>query len=173
MIPWFIKVYKSLKKVFLALGGNIGNVSEIFNVAIKKINESIGEVIKQSSLYKTEPWGNKDQDDFLNMVLIVETSLSAETILKETLDIEIDLGRNREKDNQFAPRKIDLDILFYGEEIINTAHLIIPHPRLHLRNFVLTPLVEIAPGLTHPLLNKTIKQLFKINEDSSVVNKVM
>jgi 7,8-dihydro-6-hydroxymethylpterin-pyrophosphokinase len=82
------------------------------------------------------------------------------------------MGRNRNKDNQFAPRTIDIDILFYDEKIINKNNLIIPHPRLHLRNFVLTPLMEISPALIHPVLNKTIKELFELNEDVSIVNKV-
>jgi 2-amino-4-hydroxy-6-hydroxymethyldihydropteridine diphosphokinase len=161
-----------MEKVFIGLGGNVGNVSENFGIAAKKIKEMIGPVIKQSSLYKTEPWGNKNQDEFLNQVLYVETNLNADEVLNKILTIEKMMGRNRTKDNQFAPRTIDLDILFYGEKIINNNNLVVPHPRLHLRNFVLTPLVEIAPALVHPILNKTIKELFKLNTDASVVNKV-
>ena len=82
------------------------------------------------------------------------------------------MGRNREKANQFAPRTIDIDILFYGKKIIKKNNLIVPHPRLHLRNFVLTPLAEIAPGLVHPVLNKTIKELLELNTDLSSVNKI-
>ena len=161
-----------MEKVFIALGGNVGNVSETFDIAIQKIEEAIGKIDNQSSLYKTEPWGNKKQDDFLNKIIIVETNLSAGEVLKKILEIENSLGRNRNKNNQFAPRTIDIDLLFYGEEIINYENLIVPHPRLHLRNFVLTPLMEIAPGLVHPVLQKTIKHLFKINTDVSVVNKI-
>lgn len=161
-----------MEKVFIAFGGNVGNVSENFEIATEKIKETIGPVIKQSSLYKTEPWGNKNQDDFLNSVICVETNLNSDEVLKNILSIEKAMGRDRNKDNQFAPRTIDIDILFYGEKIINNDNLIIPHPRLHLRNFVLRPLMEIAPGLIHPVLNKTIKELFQSNKDSSVVNKV-
>lgn len=161
-----------MEKVFIALGGNIGNVSRNFEIAIKKIEEIIGYVIKQSSLYKTEPWGNKNQDDFLNKVMCVETNLNPDEVLKNIIAIEKMMGRNRNKDNQFAPRTIDIDILFYNGNIINTGNLVVPHPRLHLRNFVLTPLMEIAPGFIHPLFNKTIKDLFKVSKDSSVVNKV-
>ena len=160
-----------MEKVFIGLGGNVGNVSENFDTAIEKIKELIGPVIKQSSLYKTEPWGNKNQDDFLNQVIYIETNKSPDEVLKNILSIEKAMGRNRNKDNQFAPRSIDIDILFYNEEIINKGNLIIPHPRLHLRNFVLTPLIEIAPGLMHPILNKKIKDLFKNNTDLSVVKK--
>ncbi|KAA9035888.1 2-amino-4-hydroxy-6-hydroxymethyldihydropteridine diphosphokinase [Ginsengibacter hankyongi] len=158
-----------MEKVFIALGGNVGRVSEKFEMAIEKIREMIGPVIKESSLYKTEPWGNKNQDDFLNSVICVETNLTSDEVLKNILAIEKAMGRNRNKDNQFAPRTIDIDILFYGNKIINTDHLIIPHPRLHLRNFVLTPLMEIAPGLIHPILNKTIEEISGLNTDSSVV----
>lgn len=161
-----------MEKVFIALGGNVGNVSENFEIASEKIKEMIGRVIKQSSIYKTEPWGNKNQNDFLNSVICVETDLNSDEVLKNILSIEKAMGRDRNKDNQFAPRTIDIDILFYGEKIINNDNLVIPHPRLHLRNFVLTPLMEIAPGLIHPVLNKTIKELFQSNKDSSLVNKV-
>jgi dihydroneopterin aldolase/2-amino-4-hydroxy-6-hydroxymethyldihydropteridine diphosphokinase len=160
-----------MEKVFIGLGGNVGNVSENFDTAIEKIKELIGPVIKQSSLYKTEPWGNKNQDDFLNQVVCVETNLKPDKVLKNILAVEKIMGRNRNKDNQFAPRTIDIDILFYGKKIINRNNLIIPHPRLHLRNFVLTPLMEIAPDLMHPILNKKIKDLFKNNTDLSVVKK--
>jgi dihydroneopterin aldolase/2-amino-4-hydroxy-6-hydroxymethyldihydropteridine diphosphokinase len=161
-----------MEKIFIALGGNVGNVSENFEIATERIKEMIGPVIKQSSLYKTEPWGNKNQDDFLNQVVCVETNLKPDKVLKNILAIEKIMGRNRNKDNQFAPRTIDIDILFYGKKIINRNNLIIPHPRLHLRNFVLTPLTEIAPGLMHPILNKKIKDLLKNNTDLSVVKKV-
>lgn len=161
-----------MEKVIIGLGGNVGNVSENFDIAIEEIKETIGPVNKQSSRYKTEPWGNKNQDDFLNQVICVETSLSPDEVLKKILAIEKTMGRNRNIDNRFTPRTIDIDILFYGKKIINNDSLAIPHPRLHLRNFVLTPLMEIAPGLVHPVLNKTIKNLAKLKTDSSLVNKV-
>ena len=160
-----------MQKIFLGLGGNVGNVSETFDIATKEIINSIGPLISKSSRYKTEPWGNKDQDFFLNQVICVETNLSAEEVLKKILNIEKKLGRDRDKDNQFAPRTIDIDILFYGEKIINTDSLTVPHPRLHLRNFVLTPLIEIAPGFIHPLFNKKIKDLVSQNPDNSLVKK--
>lgn len=161
-----------MEKVFIVLGGNVGNVKATFDIAIKKINEIIGQVIKISSRYETEPWVHKTQDYFLNQIVCVETSLHPQEVLKKVQDIENMLGRKREKNNQFASRTIDIDILFYGGKIINTNNLIIPHPRLHLRNFVLTPLMEIAPGLMHPSLNKKIKDLFKVNTDTSIVKKI-
>lgn len=156
----------------MALGGNVGNVSETFDIALEKIQESIGQIITKSSLYKTEPWGYKNQDFFLNKVICIETNLNPNEVLKKILEIEKMMGRNRDKDNQYAPRTIDIDILFYGKKIINTGNLSIPHPRLHLRNFVLTPLMEIAPDLIHPSFNKKIKDLLINNNDTSLVKKV-
>ncbi len=155
--------------LFLGLGGNIGNVSENFKISLEKIDKDIGRIIAKSSMYKTEPWGNKNQDFFMNQVIEVETALSADDVLQRILKIEILLGRNRDKDNQFAARTIDIDILFFGDEIINRPNLIVPHPRLHLRNFVLTPLLEIAPEFLHPSLEKKIKDLIKDNPDNSEV----
>ena len=155
--------------LFLGLGGNVGNVSEKLKIALEEINKKIGRVIAKSSTYKTEPWGNKNQDFFLNQVVEVQSALGAEDVLKKILEIERLLGRNRDKDNQFAARTVDIDILFYGDEIIRLADLIIPHPRLHLRSFVLTPLFEIAPEFFHPSLNKKIKDLLKDTPDRSDV----
>jgi 2-amino-4-hydroxy-6-hydroxymethyldihydropteridine diphosphokinase len=161
-----------MEKVFIELGGNVGNVPETFDIALEKMQESIGQISMKSSRYKTEPWGYKNQDYFLNQVICVDTNLNPHEVLKKVQDIENMLGRKRDKNNQFACRAIDIDILFYGEKIINSTNLIIPHPRLHLRNFVLTPLMEIAPGLLHPSFNKKIEDLFKNNTDTSSVKKV-
>ncbi len=162
-----------MTKIILALGGNVGNVSETFDMAEKKIKDTIGKITLQSSLYKTEPWGNKKQDDFLNEVIIAETSLTPAEVLKNIINIEKELGRQRKKEDQYAPRTIDIDILFYNKKIIDTNDLIVPHPKLHLRNFVLAPLSEVAPEFVHPLLNKKIKDLFVNSSDSSVVEKLM
>ena len=155
--------------LFLGLGGNVGNVSEKFKIALEEIDRNIGRIIAKSSTYKTEPWGNKNQDFFLNQVVEVQSALGAEDVLKKILEIERLLGRNRDKDNQFAARTIDIDILFYGNEIIKRADLVIPHPRLHLRNFVLTPLCEIAPEFLHPFFNRKIKDLTRDAPDKSEV----
>ncbi|MEO7120634.1 MAG: 2-amino-4-hydroxy-6-hydroxymethyldihydropteridine diphosphokinase [Ginsengibacter sp.] len=160
-----------MEKVFIGLGGNIGNVSETFDLVLKHLNEKIGPVVKSSSRYKTEPWGNKNQDNFLNQVIVAETSLNPNEVLKQIYDIEKKLGRDRDKNNQFAPRTIDIDILFFGNKIINEENLIIPHPRLHLRNFVLTPMLEIAPDFIHPTFNKSIRDLANNETDQSLVKK--
>ncbi len=160
-----------MEKVFIGLGGNVGNVSETFDLVLKDIQEKIGTVVKSSSRYKTEPWGNKNQDNFLNQVVCIETNLGPYEVLQQIFDIEKKLGRSRNKDNQFAPRTIDIDILFFGNEIINDENLIIPHARLHLRNFVLTPMLEIAPDFIHPSFNKSIADLLNNESDKSFVKK--
>lgn len=161
-----------MKKVFIGIGGNIGNVHENIINAIEQIRKKIGRVIRESSLYKTAPWGYKDQNDFLNKVICVSTELKPLEVLNNLLKIERDMGRNRHADNKNAARIIDLDILFYEDEIISYDNLVIPHSRLHLRNFVLTPLSEIAPDLQHPVLLKTIKNILEENPDNSAVNKL-
>ena len=160
-----------MERIFLGLGGNVGNVAMAFDNAIENIETEIGKVINKSKRYKTEPWGIKTQENFLNMVLEIETELTPDEILSQIIDIEKKMGRYRDKQNQFGPRTIDIDILFYGDKIIRNNKLIIPHPRLHLRNFVLTPLKDIAPDLVHPVLRKNIKTLFKELPDDSRVEK--
>jgi 2-amino-4-hydroxy-6-hydroxymethyldihydropteridine diphosphokinase len=160
-----------MERIFLGLGGNVGNVAMAFDNAIENIETEIGKVINKSKRYKTEPWGIKTQENFLNMVLEIETELTPDEILSQIIDIEKKMGRYRDKQNQFGPRTIDIDILFYGGKIIRNNKLIIPHPRLHLRNFVLTPLKDIAPDLVHPVLRKNIKTLFKELPDDSRVEK--
>ncbi len=150
----------------------MGNVSEAFTKAEKEIEKFIGKIIKESSVYKTEPWGNKEQQFFLNKIIIAETKCSPTDLLKYILIIEKQLRRYREKDNQYAPRTIDIDILFMDDIIINTEQLIIPHPRLHLRNFVLVPLSQIAPNFIHPVLHKKIKSLLENSPDNSFVEKL-
>lgn len=161
-----------MSKVFIGLGGNIGNVQETFVKVIAIVEEKIGSVINQSSLYKTAPWGFKDQNDFLNKVICVNTNLSPADVLKNLLTIELMMGRNRNADNKNAPRTIDLDILFYDDKIIADDNLVVPHPRLHLRNFVLGPLAEIAPNYIHPVILKKIKEIAAESSDTSVVKKI-
>lgn len=160
-----------MEKVFLEIGGNIGNVDQTFDIAIEKINIHIGKIINVSSRYKTEPWGYQNQNFFLNQVVYLNTVLSPAEVLEQTQLIENLLGRKRDANNQFAPRSIDIDILFYGDRIIKNSELVVPHPRLHLRNFVLIPLTEISPKLVHPCFNKTIEELLKETMDKSLVKK--
>lgn len=158
-----------MENLFLLTGSNIGNSKQHLQQAKQFINERIGIIVKSSSVYKTEPWGNKDQQDFLNQVLLVETRLSAEDALIQLLQIEKEMGRNRIQ--KWEPRIIDIDILFYGDLIIKTEKLILPHPLLHERRFTLLPLAEIAAGYMHPVLHKTIEELLQSCNDTSAVTK--
>ncbi|MDG1337920.1 MAG: 2-amino-4-hydroxy-6-hydroxymethyldihydropteridine diphosphokinase [Flavobacteriaceae bacterium] len=146
-----------MSKVFFSIGSNKGNRSELINEAIAKIDISIGKVELKSSIYETKSWGFKSSN-FYNTCLLVESSLSEEQILNRILKIEKDMGRFKSGD-QYIDRYIDIDILFVEDIIVNSKNLIIPHPRLHLRKFVLTPMLDLAPDFIHPILNKSIRQL--------------
>ena len=147
-------------ELYTLLGGNLGDKKKIFEEARELLGERIGKISALSSVYETEPWGFESEDIFWNQVLKMETELSPEEILAKIQQIEQDLGRIR-KENQFSSRIIDIDILFYGDQIINQENLIIPHPRIQERKFTLVPLCEIAPELLHPVLKKSIGQLLK------------
>lgn len=154
---------------FLCLGGNIGNRKFTLKQAVEKINNEIGKVVSQSNYYETEAWGVENQDKYLNQCICVETILPSNQVLKKSLAIELSLGRKRNHKETYEPRTIDIDMLFYNFESIQTKDLSIPHPRLHLRKFVLIPLNEIAPNFVHPVLNKTIHTLLLECEDNCEV----
>lgn len=144
---------------YLLIGGNVGNRNKNIITAIELLQQQIGNIIKRSSIYETEAWGNTDQPDFLNQVLLAETELNAAECMHQILSIEEKMGRIRSEKND--PRIIDIDILFFNDEIINTPHLTIPHPQIQHRKFVLVPMNELASGLVHPVLNQTINTLLK------------
>jgi 2-amino-4-hydroxy-6-hydroxymethyldihydropteridine diphosphokinase len=137
--------------------------------ARNSIDIKCGPIQKQSTIYETEAWGMKDQPAFYNQALCIETTLSPEELMAMLLSIETSMGRERLI--PLGPRTIDLDILYYNQTIIEAQGLIIPHPRLAARNFVLAPLVEIAPDFEHPVLKKTNFQLYEASTDTSVVYK--
>lgn len=156
-------------KTYLLLGSNMGNSQQQLAMAIRRIARQIGKVIRQSSLYATVAWGNPDQPDFLNQVIIVETKLTALQSIEIILNIEKKMGRVRSSKN--APRIIDIDILFFNKEIIAAKHLTVPHPQIENRRFVLVPLNELSPNFIHPVCYKTIHWLLNDCADTLNVKK--
>lgn len=154
----------------LHLGSNIGFKAINLELARVMISNHIGPIVESSQLYETEAWGNLEQDSFINQALTISTDLSAESVLKQIHQIESKMGRRR--DEKWGPRIIDIDIIFYNNEIIENHHLKIPHPQLTNRNFVLIPLLEICPDKEHPTLNKTISTLARECKDKSSVRKL-
>jgi len=158
-----------MTQLFLSLGGNLGNTREIFEGAYPLIEKKIGKISVYSSIYQTQAWGPIPQADFLNQVLLVNTSLKAESCLAEILEIEREFGRERKE--RWGPRTLDLDILYYGDKVIAESDLSIPHPRIAERKFILTPLAEIAPTFTDPASRKTIVTLLADCSDKGQVNR--
>jgi 2-amino-4-hydroxy-6-hydroxymethyldihydropteridine diphosphokinase len=154
--------------LFLGLGSDLGDRKVNIREAIVKVGEKIGPVVSVSSIYETEPWGFKSGNNFLNIVIICSTELSVKGILARILEIEAGLGRIR-TGKGYESRIIDIDILFCDELIINYKSLIIPHPKISERRFVLVPLAEVAPDLIHPVLQKSAKELLSECEDVSKV----
>ena len=152
-----------INKVFLSLGSNIGDRTQNLSLARSRIFNEVGKIIINSKIYESEPWGFKSQANFLNQVIIIETNLKSKEVLKKILSIEKSLGRIRK--GRWKARNIDIDILFYNNEIINLKNLVIPHPLIQNRNFILVPLNQIAKNYIHPGINKTMSQLLKLSKD--------
>ena len=144
--------------VYLGLGSNLGDREQNLTEAVELLARRV-RVEQVSSVYETAPVGYKDQPWFLNAVCRVSASLSPEQVLALAREIEAALGRVRSFPN--APRTIDVDVLFYGNEVVNTPQLTVPHPRLAERAFVLVPLAELAPELVHPLSGKTVMEMME------------
>ena len=155
-----IEIIRGWHKAYIALGSNIGGREKNIKEAINRIKENKNIIVsKVSNLIETEPWGFEDQDTFINGVIEVETTLSPKELIKILLSIENDM--KRERILRWGPRIIDLDIIFYDDLISNDEEVIIPHPRMEEREFVLEPLNEIAPNMLHPILNKRVFQLLR------------
>lgn len=144
--------------VYLGLGSNVGNKQDHIQKARNSLSR-VYDVKRTSPLYLTEPVGNQDQEWFLNCVLELHTDVDPKKLLTSCKSIERKLGRTKTEKN--GPRIIDIDILFYGDEIVQTKNLIIPHPLIQERLFVLQPMMDLNPGFTHPVLKKTIQQLYQ------------
>jgi 2-amino-4-hydroxy-6-hydroxymethyldihydropteridine diphosphokinase len=155
-------------KAFLSLGSNLGSRLEALKDALFRIQSGLGSLVSCSSIFETEPWGFKSEQPFLNMVAEIESSLDPETLMDELLRIEQLMGRER-AEGGYASRLIDLDILLVDGQVISGKVLQLPHPRMHLRKFVLVPLAEIAPEVIHPVLNTNIIQILHDCPDQSSV----
>lgn len=152
-----------MHKVFFSIGGNIGDRQTNLAKAIYEIGKRVGNMLRVSAIYETKAWGVENQPDFLNQVLLVETTLTPLETLETVLTIELEMGRIRTQ--KWYTRIIDIDLLFFDDQIIETQRLTLPHPFLAKRNFVLAPLVEIAPDFIHPKLQQSIKDLYQHSED--------
>ncbi|MFZ4413026.1 MAG: 2-amino-4-hydroxy-6-hydroxymethyldihydropteridine diphosphokinase [Bacteroidales bacterium] len=161
-----------MNTAYLLLGGNVGDRLAVIAKAIAFIHSSCGKLIKKSSLFESAPWGFDDDKKFVNQVIMIETALSAEDLLQNLLNIELLLGRVRKNTVNYSSRNIDIDILFYNDEIINEQLLKIPHPLLQERKFTLMPLNEIASDLHHPIFNKTVNELLNECKDALEVVKL-
>lgn len=156
-----------MNTAFLHLGSNEGNRLEMIKNAISMIENKIGKVTDKSALYETEAWGLKDQPDFINQAIKVSTTLSASDTLNLCKSIEADLGGIKKE--KWGQRSIDIDLLFWNDSVMKNDNLTLPHPHIENRNFVLIPLMEIAGDYIHPVLNKTIEEIFDDCEDECEV----
>lgn len=159
-----------MNRVFLGLGGNLGDRFKNIELALNAIGTRLGTIHEKSSIYQTKAWGGIEQPDFLNMVVEVLTPHTPEEVLDKIQKIETDMGRVRIE--RWGSRIIDIDLLFYNDEIVNLSRLIIPHPLIEKRKFVLLPLTEIAEEWIHPRLKKTVAQLLANCDDELEVLKL-
>lgn len=157
--------------LYLLLGANLGDPKKQLAAAVQAIQEQIGTIVQQSSIYITESWGTEEkQPDYLNQVLAVQSEWSAQEVLQKTQRIEEKLGRVRHK--KWEARVIDIDILFYEDAIIDLPNLKIPHPLFQERNFAMVPMNEISPNYIHPVFNKNITELLRESSDDLAVKLI-
>jgi len=145
--------------IYLSIGGNLNNTSEKFEQLFSLLEERVGKILRKSSYYQSDAWGFKSEYPFINIALCLQTELSPFELLQETQSIEKQLGRTSKTTTSYQDRTMDIDILFYDNEIIETPNLEIPHPRMHERDFVLIPLNEIAADFVHPVFQESVRWL--------------
>ena len=158
-----------MNKIYLQLGSNLKERFSNIENSMFLLQKTVGNITKKSDYFETNPWGHTQQPKFINLVIEIESPLKAQEVLKECLSIEDKLGRVRTK--KWGSRIIDIDILFFNQDIINQPNLIIPHPFIQDRNFVLIPLNQIASELVHPILQKSIKHIKENCTDKEKVVK--
>lgn len=157
-----------MTNVVLSLGSNIEPRKEHLDRAVSQIRTWSGKKLRLSNIYITEPYGYHSEHEYLNMAVELETSLTPQEIMQRISALESEMGRHRTSD-RIEDRTIDIDLLFYGGEIIHEKDLDVPHPRLHQRNFVLAPLLDIVPDLLHPELKKPVWELYDACKDKSEI----
>lgn len=160
-----------MNSAYLITGGNIGNRQDELDYAARLIQERCGTIIDRSSLYETAAWGKTDQQSFLNQALVLETTLNARDLLNEILYIENLMGRDRVE--KYGPRIIDIDIIFFNHQVMRENGLVIPHPEMAKRRFVLEPLNQVIPAYIHPVYYKTVSELLDECVDTLPVKKII
>lgn len=156
--------------IYLALGTNVGNKEENLKEAIKRLSEGGIEVVGESPIYKTPPYGPVEQDWFLNQVVEVQTELDADELFEAMQIIEKEMGR--EKEVRWGPRLIDLDIIFYNDLVLHEKNLTIPHADMQNRKFVLQPMCDLNPKFLHPVFEKRMEELLENCNDEGVIEKI-
>jgi 2-amino-4-hydroxy-6-hydroxymethyldihydropteridine diphosphokinase len=161
-----------MNRIFLSLGSNLGERKENLKKGGALLEELAGTIMAESAVYETEPWGFCSDMNFYNQAISLLSDISPQQLLHTIHEIERHCGRKPASEKN-APRTLDIDILFFNDEIINTPELVLPHPSLHLRRFVLVPLAEIAPQLVHPLLKMKIGEVLHFcKDDKKVIQKL-
>ncbi len=158
-----------MNSAYLLIGGNIGDRMSNLALAKESLQQECGIIIKTSSIYETEAWGNNDQPAFLNQAIFISTKLSVTDLMNCILNVEKKIGRIRK--DKYEPRIIDIDIIFFNNDFFSNFVVTVPHPELQNRRFVLVPLVEIAENYLHPVLKKSCKELLDECKDDLVVKK--
>ena len=159
-----------MTRCYLLFGSNQGDKLQLLEQACNYINNRCGMLVERSSLYNSEPWGFEAEEWFLNVLLVVETELDPDTLMDRLMDIERELGRVRHPEIEgYTSRTVDLDILYYGDQIVRTAKVTAPHPRLPERRFALMPLCELVPDFLHPESGLSQQQLLEKCHDTSKV----
>lgn len=159
--------FKYMHSYYLHLGSNQGDRKELLQKALQLISEKIGTINLKSNIYETEPWGIKEQENFLNMAIEVKSTKSPKELIQNIKSIESSLGSS--KSVKWGPRSIDIDVLYCDDLIIESSEITIPHPHIQDRNFVLIPLLEIAGDFTDPVHKLTIEELYDLCKDTGEV----